>query len=615
MSKKKRDFQQEIRLGLALIVLVLVVLNIAAHYTLFRVKQAVELQTKDELYEAAVTVARDIRDINLENMSSEKLSMIKAEYGLERLVIIPLKYEFVVAIHEGTLPAPLLPALDSTITAKDITPILTSQPIYRHRSGEKTSLLIFPARSAESNCIISVSKSGPLLSTLENATRILTFTGLLGILVIVYASWKFIRLITYPFKRLQEKAEKSGRLDPSLDDEVAQLLSSYERIISDLKEKEKELTRLNEVITRRADDLEVYNNYILKSISTGIITLDEKCDISTINRAAARILNLADGSLVGKPYTDVLGNRPVLSNIVKDFLNTGEAINSQKIQIAEENGKVLILSVSISDLTDSQGRSIGTSIILNDQTKFIKLQEELDLRRRMATLGEMSGGLAHQLRNSIAAIVGFAGLIDKKVEGDDSIRQNIRHLLKESMEAEELVSRFLDFARPLEIEPIQFEVSGMLDELIRSMKEKYPAVVFYKEYENRGTPFIFGDPLLLKQAIGNVVDNACKAIRGDNGAVKLAIEEAGSATEIRITDNGTGIPEAYREKIFTPFFSGSPSGSGLGLPLARKIVMLHKGRLEFDSTPGRGTTFRLILPSGCSPQQDSPSISRQAVIS
>jgi len=101
---------------------------------------------------------------------------------------------------------------------------------------------------------------------------------------------------------------------------------------------------------------------------------------------------------------------------------------------------------------------------------------------------------------------------------------------------------------------------------------------------------------LLKQAIGNIIDNACQAAGEKGGQIKIALRIAGEMAETIISDNGPGIPENIRDKIFTPFFSGTPSGSGLGLPLARKIIALHGGRVDFDSQVGQGTTFIVSLP-------------------
>jgi len=224
------------------------------------------------------------------------------------------------------------------------------------------------------------------------------------------------------------------------------------------------------------------------------------------------------------------------------------------------------------------------------------MQEELELNRRMASLGEMSGGLAHQLRNSTAAIIGFAKLIEKRIPENCGAGENMHLLLKEAAEASALVGRFLDFARPLYLEVVDINLIDILEEITAPAKQRYPALKILFENISRGKANISADSLLLKQAIGNIIDNACQAAGEKGGQIKIALRIAGEMAETIISDNGPGIPENIRDKIFTPFFSGTPSGSGLGLPLARKIIALHGGRVDFDSQVGQGTTFIVSLP-------------------
>ena len=139
-------------------------------------------------------------------------------------------------------------------------------------------------------------------------------------------------------------------------------------------------------------------------------------------------------------------------------------------------------------------------------------------------------------------------------------------------------------------------MGDLLENVISSIQEKHKKINIRIVNDSAVKESISGDALFLKQAVGNIVDNACQAVREEGGLVTISVVADEGYAEIRVTDNGCGIPEENREKIFTPFFSGSPSGSGLGLPLARKIINLHEGKLTFESQPGRGTTFYIRLP-------------------
>jgi len=596
MANKPKDFQQEIKLGLSLIVLVLVVLNFAAHYTLYRINNSIKSQVEDELLEAAVVIADNVQKYGYESIPLLTVSEIKENYSLDKISFVPLDYNRVLAIHNGGPLDSALLDIDPDLKADILEPALENKPIYLHHRGDLINTVIYPIEYAGSDYLIGASKINATLSSIENAGKILFYVGLLGILIIIYASRKFLHLVTYPVKSLKEKAEQSGRLVKMDHDDIDQLIKSYENIISDLRNNEKELVRLNDLTSRRAEDLELYNNYILKSIDTGIITLDNASVISTINRAAQEILGLSDKDTAERSCRHLFAKHPELIELIDAFINNEDEPHRQSVEFRRGDGSVRIVSVSLSRLIDSKGQGIGTSIILNDQTEFIQLREELDLKKHMAALGEMSGGLAHQLRNSIGAMLGFSKLIKKKLPQNDLAGQNANFLLKEAIEAERLVARFLDFARPLEIESTEFNILGLLKDMAVSCSEKYPGVRFEFHSDSGDKITIEGDSLLLKQAIGNVVDNACKAFRGSEGIIKIELDEAGPVLNIYITDNGPGIPEEYHDKVFAPFFSGSPSGSGLGLPLSRKIISLHQGSIDFESAPDRGTRFRITIP-------------------
>lgn len=596
MKTKTPGFQLEVRLGLALIILVLVILNFASHYALFRIRQSLEDQIKNELTEAAVFVADGIARTEATTLADTVISHITNAYSLDLVAIIPLSYERVMAINDRHRPDSDILQIDSSITAEELVPVLRNRPIFIHKRGSQNSALLFPIESIGSKYIIAVTRENAILSSVENAGAILIFFGLLGISIIVYVSARFTHFVTNPFERLREKAVESGRMDAASGDQVSALIKSYQDIIDDLKQKELDLLRLNEIITRRAEDLEVYNNYILKSINTGIITMDNSQRISSLNRAAVDILELQDANAVGEDYSKLFAEFQGLQELIEDFLGNHRPINNSEVLTKMRSGLSRALAVSLFSLSDSRGQRIGLSLILNDQTEFLKMQEELELNRRMASLGEMSGGLAHQLRNSTAAIIGFAKLIEKRIPENCGAGENMHLLLKEAAEASALVGRFLDFARPLYLEVVDINLIDILEEITAPAKQRYPALKILFENISRGKANISADSLLLKQAIGNIIDNACQAAGEKGGQIKIALRIAGEMAETIISDNGPGIPENIRDKIFTPFFSGTPSGSGLGLPLARKIIALHGGRVDFDSQVGQGTTFIVSLP-------------------
>ncbi len=582
-------------MGLVLIVLLLAILDIAAHYTLYRVGQTVEEQIREELTEAAVIVSNSMTRLNRDVLPSGLEQNIEEKYGLRRTDIIQLDYKRFISIKNVISLDSSFLKVDSTFKSAELTGLLTNQPVYRHQSGSDSYQLLFPTEHLGSRYLIILSKPSSILGPIENAMRILVFFGFLTAIVIVFVSIRLVHTVLYPFDRLKEEAEKSGHYDKNNEDEVGQLIGSYEEIIKELRKKESELVALNKIVTQRAADLEVYNDYILKSINAGIITLDADRKISTINRAAGNIFELQISSLIGTEYENLVSDHPELNSLINRYFNSKEIFANQEIRIVSKDEEALVLAVSISPLIDSSGNNIGCAIIINDQTEFITILEELGLNKRMATIGEMSSGLAHQLRNSTAAIVGFARLIEKRIV-DENSRKNINFLTKEAMQAEALIARFLDFARPLHASFEMIALAEFVNEIVESSKHRFPNVSFIFEAGSVDNIFIHGDPLLLKQAVSNITDNACKSYDTGIGEIKIRYTQSHENFRMEIIDNGSGISETDKDNIFTPFYSGSPSGSGLGLPLAQKIISLHKGLVDFRDNPDGGTIFSISLP-------------------
>ncbi|MFH2036757.1 MAG: ATP-binding protein [Candidatus Zixiibacteriota bacterium] len=592
MKTHKKSFGLDIRLGLALIVLVLLVLLFATNYTIYRVKNTMKSKLTEELHSAAIVSFNRLANIDEAVWPDSIINNIKYDFDLKSLAILPLDFARATTIQMDYPLDKQLISISGGLKANELRPLLKNEYIFRHNLGEETGLLLYPVELSGSKFILAMEKESALLSSVEKAGSLLVYCAILGTLIIIYASVKFARRVISPFESLKEKAAASGHLSDYANDEVEQLINSYETIINNLKTNELELAKLNSIVSEKAEHLEVYNNYILNSINTGIITLDIERKISTVNPAVYKICKFEQINNDDNSYAKIMRPYPALLDFVDKFFITEDQIENEKIEIISGDS-AKIISASISPLYDKDNRKIGYLLILLDQTDFINLERELEIRERMAVLGEMSGGLAHQLRNSIGGMIGFARLIEKK-NNNEQARKNIAALLKETSEAENLVSRFLDFARPLEPQTTSINIRDMIDYLIDSLSGQFPNIELRAEYDENLNE-IEVDTLLLKQALSNLIINGINSIKHDRGRVTVSSDTSDGNLRITIADNGSGIPEKYRDKIFTPFFSGNPSGTGLGLPLVRKIILLHDGRIEFESDEN-GTRFIITLP-------------------
>jgi nitrogen-specific signal transduction histidine kinase len=531
-----------------------------------------------------------------EDIVGEFADVLTFDYSLASYKIARLDYGRVMAIQQNIFLDSARIIFDGPVTSPALISIIHGQPAYSHEYGDEKYMMLFPAEYSGSKYIIGATQENNILATIENARRVLVFSGLMVFLVILTVLARLIKNVIRPFRRLQDSVEYSGRMVNSGDDDITRLRKSYESIIDDLRQKESELVELNKAISQKADRLEAYNDYILRSINAGIITIDNQQNLSSINRAAAELLKIDAVDSIGQSYREILRDYSPLLELIESCLISGELVSNSEIRLTIDSSHTNILNVSLSTLFDSNSKAIGLAVIMSDQTDFIKIQEELELNRRLATLGEMSGGLAHQLRNSTAAIIGFARLIEKKLPAESKLKKTSGLLESEALQAESLVARFLDFAKPLQANKEKLILSNLIEEIIILLKRIYRNIEFTHTDIIQDGFEIIGDSLLLKQAIGNVAENACNAYDGTPGSVEIKLNRVDNAILIEIADQGSGIPDEFKDQIFTPFFSGSPSGSGLGLPLAGKIVVLHNGHIDFKPNSPLGTVFKITLP-------------------
>ncbi len=601
--RKSQGVRLEIRLGIAVIILVLTVLNVASYYTLYRIGNSLENNIREKLAEASLLAAGHMNEEVKGYIDSDLKSRIVFDYALEGLEIFPLDFDRVIEISRNGLADSAMIAFDSILAMRDISPILYNNPVYLYGSKHQHYILLFPTERVGSKYIVAASRRNDLIGAIANAKVVLQIFSIIVGIVIVLVVIRLIRNVIRPFGVLAEEVRRANPDEGIESDDINEVIRSYESMITELREKESELRKLNEIMTRKADHLEIYNNHVLRSIDTGIVTLDKDNNISTVNPAASKFLGIDQYDTVGQSYRHAFSSLPDMIDGLEENISKRIPIQYREITRDSEDGKRVFL-YSVANLTDSRDEKIGRVLIINDQTRFMEMQRELENSRRLAVIGEMSGGLAHQLRNSIMAIMGFARLIGKKTGEEDPLRDTSENLITEARQAELLVARFLDYARPLQISPDKFRFNDLLDEIIEASNSRYPQIEIV--IENTDEPIdIDADHLLLKQALGNIVDNACNAYDGRSGKISISFETRGGKLSIAVKDNAGGIPEDIRGQIFTPFFSGSPSGSGLGLPLAEKIVSLHNGRITFESESEQGTEFTIEIPLGHSVTESS----------
>jgi PAS domain S-box-containing protein len=413
------------------------------------------------------------------------------------------------------------------------------------------------------------------------------------LLLLAYAAAQWMR--SFPREESLPPAEPVG--SPGRRRE-AFMVGTFAGLIQELKEKEQELARLRSQAEQRARHVETYNESILRSVASGVLTVDQELQIASFNEAAERILGMSRDHVIGRRPAELFGADHPLTRVIAQTLERQEWLSRQELELDAPTGRVWV-GMSTSLLHDQAGAMLGATVVFTDLTEIKRLQEQVELRRRLAELGEVSAGIAHEFRNYMGTIMGYARLMAKSLKPDDPAARMALAINEELKGMNRLIDDLLNFGRRTELSISVTDLSGLLTRSVAQMSSR--------SAEQRVTvsldlppelPVVRVDEGLLYQALLNLFTNALDAMP-EGGALTVRVRMLGARdVEIVVQDTGVGIALEHLDRIFLPLFTTKQKGTGLGLALAHKIILSHGGRIAVESKEGAGTTFRIILPIG-----------------
>jgi two-component system sensor histidine kinase PilS (NtrC family) len=366
---------------------------------------------------------------------------------------------------------------------------------------------------------------------------------------------------------------------------VGFVVETFQDLVAKLKQKERELEELKRLAEQRADASEHYNEYILQSVPSGVVSFGQDLFITRVNAAAGKILEIVPAEAVGKRFGEVF--RDPLKTLLEDRV----AVQRSDLTYVAPSGKKLHLGYTLTPLKNEEGQAIGQLLVFSDLTELKALESQAVLRDRLSSLGEMAAGVAHELRNPMGVIAGYVKLLEKK--SDASSAHILASVSREIAVMDRIITDFLSFARPTEINAATVDLGGLLGNCVDYAAGGRGDIIVSARL--KGMPPVFGDEILLRQAFSNIIQNAVEAMpSGGTLTLDFSSREEGTL-EVTVSDTGHGIPESIRDKIFLPFYTTKERGTGLGLAIVHKIVVSHRGALTVESTE-RGTTIRVRLP-------------------
>ena len=405
---------------------------------------------------------------------------------------------------------------------------------------------------------------------------VLTAGLLISLLLIVLFSRRLSANIDIITDGLSTLAQNIPTRLPQLPGEMGQISQSVNNLAQALRE------------TRTLNDL------IIENAADGVIAIDRQGDVTTMNPAAEVITGYQRHELVGQPYSMLFDNTQFYSPVL-DTLEHGTEHVALEISFPGRD-RTIELSVTTSRIHNTHGEMIGALVIFSDLTARKETQRRMAQAERLATLGELMAGVAHEVRNPLTAIRGYVQILRQQTS--DPIHQEyLSVVLKEIDSINKVIQQLLEFSRPRHSQWQQVSLNALVEETLVLVQTAgvQARVDFISELDNELSP-INADRELLKQVLLNILINAVQAISA-RGKIRIRTwQYSDSQQAISIEDNGCGIDLSLQKKIFDPFFTTKASGTGLGLALSQRIINAHQGDIRVASLPGYGATFTLILP-------------------
>ena len=350
--------------------------------------------------------------------------------------------------------------------------------------------------------------------------------------------------------------------------------------------------------TRDLADYRLFNDRIIESMRSGLVTTDLVGHIITFNRAAEEITGYRATDVRGSKIFHIFGDIEKQIEAGLESIRTRTRLPRFDIGCRQANGGEIHLGFSVAPLVDEADSSRGYVLTFQDLTEVMELEREVRRQERLAALGKMAAGLAHEIRNPLASMRGSVQVLASELSFSQDQSQLMQIVLRESDRLNRIVSDFLTYARPPKIERTVIELASLLAEtiaLLRNSPELRPDHLIREDYPDE--PLLYqGDPNQMRQIFWNLARNAIQAMP-QGGELSVTLEaKPGRDVTIAFSDTGRGMSREQKDRLFEPFNS-SKGGTGLGMAIVYQLVRDHNGNILVDSEPGKGTRIAIRVPA------------------
>jgi signal transduction histidine kinase len=427
---------------------------------------------------------------------------------------------------------------------------------------------------------------------------------------VVFAATIFFLLMGAILIRLMRRSlrEPEQQEKPRISaDTAAFSIAAYDGVIRKLKEQEKELAELRRTERERATASASLSEVVLANLGSGVVLFNTVGLVRQANPAAKSLMGYASPfglhtrdifrgvSAVRIPEpsaeaglaSDPQSNAPLLK-AVEAACRQGLAIRRIEADYRSPAGQQRVLGITLSPVRGNNEEPLGAAALISDLSDITRMAQQMRLRESMAALGEMSAGIAHEFKNSLATISGYAQMLQKEPAGEASA-EFARKIGSETSSLTRIVTDFLNFARPQGLNREPLILLAMLQDC---------ADEAHVELNSENVPVdavVIGDPTALRQVFSNLMRNSAEAAGGKRALVKARCAREAKSLRLTLADNGGGIPPEQLERVFIPFFTTKSGGTGLGLALVHRILVEHGGSISAANADG-GAVFTLTFP-------------------
>lgn len=578
------SYESKIRATLLGILLAALVVSAGTSIMLYYAHKTIEAELLSPLYESL-----DAITIDPERAPMVRGAVFDLSHGLDTHL------EFALADTIAGAPGALWDQMPPAAREK----ILAGHTAFvRRQDGPVTELRLSRiVKQGDDVRVVSVGRQLVAYSRFLTIELWNTISRTAGFLLLVAAIFLVTREMTRPFRRLRTltaDAKLSLNLqDRPADEDWEEVLYTFRATIAKLKASQQELHERYVHSEAERVRLDQFNQQVIQSIPAGLLAADPHGVIVQHNPSLLQLPGAraphSDETL--REYFTVW---PEFSELFAD---------SPSYQRSDQTGECRIMHEGEAHFLEYDVLSVpggGTLVLITDRTQLRRLESLVAQRARMAALGETAAGLAHELRNAMGAIVGYARLVAKSEGG--AATDVAERIKREAGEMEAMLQRFLEVARPAEIQREEVNSYDLLDDLTVGIGSRLvQAGIEFSVSKGRAVT-VRVDPVWIKRAVTNLVDNAQQHL-GDHGTIAIEARAAEDTWYLTVEDDGPGIAPEWREKIFAPFVTSRPGGTGLGLALVQKVMTAHEGTVELMPCPTGGSRFVLTFPRAVVEQQ------------